>query len=153
MLTSNNIHAMKFIFRAAIILLASLLFVPPSMAAGMAATIPWQELTPQQQQILAPLAHDWSGLSKKQQNNYIAVAKRYPTLPPLKQQRFQEQIVRWAKLTPAQRQRAREKHKELNQLPPEKRAVEKQALREKHAKKHPEAASAVTPAATSQPAQ
>jgi len=105
----------------------------------------WQELTPQEQHILAPLASEWNALPKKRQNNYISIANRYPSLTPLKQQRFQEQIVKWAKLTPAQRQQAREKRKELNQLPPEKRAAEIQVLREKHAKKHPEAASAVLP--------
>jgi len=127
---------------AAITLIAVLSLGLPTEA--MAAT--WQELTPQQQQILAPLANEWNTLPKKRQNNYIAIANRYPSLTPLKQQRFQEQIVRWAKLTPAQRQQAREKRKELNQLPPEKREAEIQALREKHAKKHPVAASSVPPA-------
>ena len=149
MLTSNDIHAMKFNYRAVIILLVSLLFATPSMAAGMAATVPWQELTPQQQQILAPLANDWNTLSKKQQNNFIGIAKRYPQKTPLQQQRLQERMVKWSKLTPAQRQRARDKFQSVKQLPPEKREAEKQALREKHAKKHPEAASAVLPATPS----
>ena len=128
---------------AVIALVAVLSLCLPAMA--LATT--WQELTPQQQQILAPLANEWNSLSKKRQNNYITITKRYPQLSPLKQQRFQEQIVRWAKLTPAQRQQAREKYKAFNQLPPEKREAEKQALREKHAKRHPVAASAVLPTA------
>jgi hypothetical protein len=137
---------MKQIFRAIIILLASLLFVSPSIAIGMAATITWQELTPQQQQILAPLANDWGTLSKKQQNNFIGIAKRYPQLTPLQQQRLQERMVKWSKLTPAQRQRARDKFQTVKKLPPEKRKVEIQSLREKNAKKHPDASSSVQPA-------
>lgn len=112
---------------------------------SIAQATTWQELSPQEQQILAPLANEWNALPKKRQNNYIGIAKRYPQLTPLKQQRFQEQIVRWAKLTPAQRQQAREKRKSINQLPPEKREAEIQALREKHAKKHPNPSSAVQP--------
>ncbi len=140
---------MKFNFRATLFLLASLLLATPSMATGMAVTLSWQELTQQQQQILAPLANDWSTLSKKQQTNFIGIAKRYPQLTPIQQQRLQERMVKWSKLTPAERQRARDKFQSVKQLPPEKREAEKQALREKHAKKHPEAASAVQPAASS----
>ena len=130
----------------AVILFASLLFGMPSMATAMAVSIPWQDLSPQQQQILAPLSNDWGSLSNKQQNNYIAIARRYPQLTPLQQQRLQKRMGKWAKMTPAQRQQAREKYQSVKQLPPEKREAEKQALREKHAKKHPETASAVLPA-------
>ncbi len=134
---------MKFNYRATIILLVFLLFAAPSMATGMVSKISWQELTPQQQQILAPLAEDWVSLSKKQQNNFIGIAKRYPQLTQVQQLRLQERMVKWSKLTPAERQRARDKFQSVKQLPPEKRDAEKQVLREKHAKKHPEAASAV----------
>ncbi len=141
---------MKLTYQA-IILFASLLFGTPAIASGMAASVLWQALTPQEQQILTPLSNDWSTLSKKQQNSYIAIAKRYPQLTPLQQQRLQERMVRWAKMTPAQRHEAREKYRSVKQLPPEKREVEIRALREKHAKKHPEAASAVLPASAVQP--
>jgi hypothetical protein len=143
MLTSINNHSMKLIFRAAIFLLASLLFTAPSWATGMPVRLLWQDLTTQQQQILAPLENDWSTLSKKQQNNFIGITKRYPQLTPLQQKRLQERMVKWSKLTPAQRQQARDKFQSVKQLPPEKRAVEIQSLREKHAKKHPDAASSV----------
>ena len=141
MRTSINISGTKPTL-AAIILVAALSFCLPSIALAIA----WQDLPPQQQQILAPLSKDWDSLSKKRQNSYIRIAKRYPQLTPLKQQRFQEQMVRWAKLTPAQRQKAREKYRSFNQLSPEQREAAKQALLEQHAKKHPDAASAVQPA-------
>ncbi len=143
MLTLTNNRSMKLNFRAAIILLASMLFAIPAGATGMSAKISWQELTTQQQQILAPLQNDWGSLSKRQQNNFIGIAKRYPQLTPVQQQRLQERMVKWSKLTPDQRQRARDKFQSVKQLPPEKREVEKRTLREQHAKKHPEAASAV----------
>lgn len=149
--TLNNISAMKFNYRAAIILLASFLVVLPSLATGMTVTLSWQELNPQQQQILAPLENDWSSLSKKQQDNFIGIAKRYPQLTPIQQQRLQGRMAKWSKLTPAQRQRARDRFLSVKQLPPEKRAAEKQALRERQEKRHPLAASAVQPVATSTP--
>jgi hypothetical protein len=144
--TSIDRSRMKQIY-AAIILIAALFVAMPAMAAAMAPRISWQELSPQQQQILAPLANDWSSLSEKQQKNFIGIAKRYPELTPLKQQRLQERLLKWSKLTPAQRRKAREKYQSFNELPPEKREAEKQTLREQHAKKHPLAASAVQPAA------
>lgn len=111
-----------------------------------ANALPWAELPPQQQRVLAPLTNEWDSLSEKQQTNFIGIAKRYPQLTPLQQQRIHDRMVRWSKLTPTQRQQAREKYKSFNQLPPEKREAVKQILREQHAKKHPLAASAVAPA-------
>lgn len=122
-----------------IVLLAVLSLCLPALAVA----VTWQELSPQQQQILKPLSNEWDSLPKKRQNIYIGITKRYPQLTPLKQQRFQEQIIRWAKMTPEQRQQAREKYKAFNQLPPEKREAAKQALRERHLKKHPVPASTV----------
>lgn len=127
---------------------AVVLFITLSLGlSSMASASTWGELSPQQQQALAPLANEWNSLSEKQQNNFIGIAKRYPRLTVLQQQRLQERMVKWSKLTPAQRQQAREKYKSFNQLPPAKREAEKQTLRERHARRHhAPAASAVAPA-------
>jgi hypothetical protein len=146
MLTSINNHSMKLILRAVIILLVSLWLAQQSWATGMPVKLSWQQLTTQQQQILAPLENDWGSLSNKQQNNFIGIAKRYPQLTPLQQQRLQERMVKWSKLTPAQRQHARDKFQSVKKLPPEKREVEKRTLREQQAKKHADAASSIQPA-------
>lgn len=91
----------------------------------------WSELTPQQQQILAPLASDWNNFDDKRRKKWLLTAKRYPKLKPEQQQRLQTRMQDWAKLTPEQRRTARENYKKLEKQPPEKREKLKQKLRER----------------------
>lgn len=143
MLTSSDRNPMRLKISLPGIVIATLLLAFPALASA----IPWNDLPPQQQQALAPLAEEWASIPEKQQRNFIGIAKHYPKLTPLQQQRVHERLVRWSKLTPAQRQQARERYKSFNQLPPEKREAAKQTLREQHARKHHGiAASAVQPA-------
>lgn len=142
--TSSNPTFMRLAYPTTL-LFAALLLAAPALATAQA----WSELTPQQQQALAPLSGEWNSLSERQQKNFTGIAKHYPKLTPLQQQRVHERLVRWSKLTPAQRQQARERYKSFNQLPPEKREAVKQSLRERHARKHHAATSAVQPATPS----
>lgn len=91
----------------------------------------WSQLTPEQQQILAPLAGDWNNFDSTQRKKWLLTAKRYPKMKPEKQQRLQAQMQDWAKLTPEQRSIARENYKKLTKQPPEKREVVKQKWRER----------------------
>lgn len=141
MRTSSNPTPMRLTYPTTL-LFAAFLICAPALATALA----WTELTPQQQQALAPLSGEWNSLPEKQQKNFIGIAKHYPKLTPPQQQRVHKRLLRWSKLTPAQRQQARERYKSFNQLPPEKREAAKQTLRERHAKKHHAAASAVQPA-------
>ncbi len=90
----------------------------------------WSQLTPEQQQILAPLASDWNTLEDRPRKKWLLTTKRYPKMKPEQQQRLQTQMRDWAKLTPEQRRIARENYKKLAKQPPEKRAVIKQKWQE-----------------------
>ena len=108
-----------------------------SSAAASAATAAekkqpdWSQLTPEQQQILAPLASDWNKFDNKRRKKWLLTAKRYPKMKPEQQQRLQTQMRDWAELTPEQRRIARENFKKLAKQPPEKREVVKQKWRER----------------------
>ena len=91
----------------------------------------WVQLTPEQQQILAPLASDWNNFDNMRRRKWLLLVKRYPRMKPEQQQRLQTQMQQWANLTPAQRQIARENYKKLAKQPPEKREVVKQKWRER----------------------
>jgi len=90
----------------------------------------WSRLTPEQQQILAPLSGDWNNFDDRKRKKWLLLAKRYPTMKPEQQQRLQTQMKDWAKLTPEQRRLARENYKKLAKQPPEKREVVKQKWQE-----------------------
>jgi hypothetical protein len=90
----------------------------------------WSQLTPEQQQVLVPLASDWNNFDDLRRKKWLLTAKRYPKLKPEQQQRLQAQMRRWAELTPEQRRIARENYKKLEKQPPEKREVVKQKWRE-----------------------
>jgi len=114
----------------------------------------WAQLTPEQQQVLAPLSGDWKKLSERQRKKWLLLAKRYPTMKPEEQQRLQTQMQEWVKLTPKQRRVARENYKKLAKQPPEKRAVVKKEWQEYQKQKQagvakPTAEVVSPPAATS----
>lgn len=106
----------------------------------------WAQLTPEQQQILAPLAGDWNKLEDRPRKKWLLTAKRYPKMKPEQQQRLQTQMRDWAKLTPEQRSIARENYKKLSKQPPEKREVVKKKWQENQQLKQATPKSAPPPA-------
>ena len=99
-----------------------------TIAAGVDKKPPpsWSQLTPEQQQILAPLANDWHTLDEGRRKKWLLLAKRYPKMMPDEQLRLRTQMKDWVELTPEQRRIARESYKKLAKQPPEKRKVVKQ---------------------------
>ena len=96
---------------------------PASKAAAKKAVVrpAWAELTPSQQEILAPLKPDWDRLDRDRRMKWVGIAKRYPTMKPEQQARVQRRMEAWVKLTPEQRRQARENYKNLAKVPPERR--------------------------------
>jgi Spy/CpxP family protein refolding chaperone len=90
----------------------------------------WTELTPSQQQVLAPLAGEWERMDTTRRRKWIAIAERYPKMKPQEQQRLQARMKEWAALTPEQQRAAREKYQRVKKLPPEKRKEVKQQWQE-----------------------
>ena len=81
---------------------------------------PWTRLSPQDRQVLSPLAPEWDRLPGDQQKRLMSAARQYPKMRPIQQDRFQERIRDWAGKSPEQRKAARETFKGLRKLPPSK---------------------------------
>lgn len=108
----------------------------------------WLQLTPEQQQVLAPLASDWNNFDERRRTKWLLLAKRYSKMKPEEQQRLQTQMKDWSELTPEQRRIARENYKKLVKQPPEKREAVKQKWQEHQQQKQaPPSSAPVLPAA------
>ena len=81
----------------------------------------WSELTPAQQQVLAPLRPELDYIDATRRKKWVEVAGRYPKMKPEEQQRLQKRMSEWVKLTPQERKAARDKYQTLQKLPPKKR--------------------------------
>jgi hypothetical protein len=133
----------------------------PAKAAVSKPT--WAELSPMQQQALAPLASSWNtNISEPQKRKWLEISKNYPSLPPEGQANLHSRMNEWVTLSPQQRAQARlnfAKTKELSkQLTPEEKKAkwesyqalspeEKQKLAAKASPKPTGAATAVKPVA------
>src|SRR5262245_4486462 len=108
--------------------LAAVFLLITTLATGYAVELPklqqptWKELTPEQKQILAPLAADWDQIESLRRKKWVGIAARYPSMNSEEQMRVQSQMREWAKLSPQQRKEALEKYKNLRQAPPERKA-------------------------------
>jgi hypothetical protein len=88
---------------------------PTSPLNGAKATTPklatkplWSELTPAQQQALAPLAAEWDKVDTLRKKKWLEIGNKFASMKPDEQQRIQERMREWVKLTPEQRRVARE---------------------------------------------
>jgi Protein of unknown function (DUF3106) len=135
----------------------------PGAAPKAATSRPsWPELTPTQQQALAPLAQSWNTLSEVQKRKWLEISRNYAALPPEGQTTLHSRMNEWVTLSHQQRAQARlnfGKTKELSKelTPEEKRAKwqtyqalsaeEKQKLAAKASPKPAGAATALRPVA------
>lgn len=88
-----------------------------SSAASRQVTKPlWTELSPGQQQALAPLAAKWNTLSEAQKRKWLAMSQNYPRLAPAEQTKLQSRMTEWVALSPQQRTFARLNFGEAQQM-------------------------------------
>ncbi len=144
----------------------------PAPLAPLAPSKGWDQLSPQQKQVLAPLVSQWGDLSAAERDQWLALAGRYPSMHGDDQARFRTRLQEWAQMTPTQRLQARQgfqgaqkvtaaereaKWAAYQQLPAEKRLAlqERAAQRASGSASSPSApASAVRPGTSSlQPGQ
>ena len=92
---------------------------PATPAAGDGPA--WSQLTPQQQEALAPLKSDWSNIDGTRKRKWLEMSARYPSLSPEGKQRFHERMVPYARMTPEQRDTVRENFKRAYTLPADQR--------------------------------
>jgi len=95
---------------------------PAAKAAAVKKVRPtWAELTPSQQEVLAPLKSEWDKLDRDRRMKWIGIAKRYPAMQPEQQARVQRRMEAWAKLSSEQRRQARENYKRMAKVPADRR--------------------------------
>ena len=85
-----------------------------SKTASVAPTTPgtsarphWSDLSPSEQQALAPLKPQWQSISVAQKRKWLAMAKNFASLPPEEQNKLHARVQEWALLSPQQRAQAR----------------------------------------------
>lgn len=83
----------------------------------------WSELTPPQQQALAPLSASWRTLGEAHKRKWLALSENFATMPPGEQARLHSRMTEWAALSPRQRNLARLNFAEAQKVgPTDKRA-------------------------------
>lgn len=99
------------------------LFVAPIAAAAVPelGQPSWVQLTPQQRQILKPLAAEWNTMEAFRRKKWLGIAARYASMSAEEQERVQRRMRDWAKLAPEERKQVREKYKTLQKVSPEQR--------------------------------
>ena len=78
----------------------------------------WAELTPAQQQALAPLAGTWRSLGEPHKRKWIALSQNFATMTPADQALLHSRMTEWAALSPQQRTRARLNFAEAKKVAP-----------------------------------
>ncbi|GAB3544617.1 hypothetical protein GCM10027343_20020 [Noviherbaspirillum agri] len=76
----------------------------------------WNELSPAQQQALAPLSSEWDQLDAFRKGKWLAIGNKFHRMKPEEQQRVQERMRDWVALTPEQRRMARESYARSKKL-------------------------------------
>lgn len=104
----------------------------PARAKPAASGPSWSELTPVQQQALAPLVSSWNtDMSEAQKHKWLEISRNYSALSPEGQATLKSRMNDWASLSPQQRAQARlnfGKTKELSrQLTPEEKKAKWEA--------------------------
>ena len=83
----------------------------------------WAELTPAQQQGLAPLANEWDKLDPLRKSKWLTIGNKFAQMKPEEQKRVQDRMREWVRLTPEQRRMARENYVRAKKLNPDQKSA------------------------------
>ena len=78
----------------------------------------WTQLTPAQQQALAPLSGTWNTLSDVQKRKWVAMSRNFPRMSGAEQAKLHSRMTEWVALSPQQRTQARLNFGESKRLSP-----------------------------------
>ena len=85
----------------------------------------WADLTPAQQNALAPLAPEWDQINAVRKKKWLELGNKIAAMPPEERQKMLERIHGWAKLTPEQRRQARANYAQTKKkLKPEEKTAQ-----------------------------
>lgn len=87
----------------------------------------WQELTPDQQVSLNPLAAQWNSLREVQKKKWMTIAAGYARLAPAEQVKLHSRMTQWMSLSQQERAQARLNFSTSKQLTPTQKTATWQA--------------------------
>ncbi len=102
---------------------------PPAPVQAAPASTPWQSLSSEQQQILAPVRDLWPDLPADVQQHLRQAAQRWPKLGPAQREQLTQRMQKWASMSPEQRERLHRRYEQFQQLPPEQQAQLRDAFK------------------------
>jgi hypothetical protein len=96
----------------------------PFTGVVAAEGIPWDRLTPEQQQLLLQVHQDrWNAMSSQQQERMLRGAERWQKMTPEERRRVQERRAKFKAMSPQERAQLRERFRArreaFERLPPE----------------------------------
>lgn len=84
-------------------------------SAEALADTDWSELSPKQQELLAPLKNEWNSMTNAQQERWLKVGRKYEGEPAERQAIMRERVSTWSELSPREKAAARENYKALKE--------------------------------------
>lgn len=87
----------------------------------------WRQLSPADQQALAPLAGKWDSISDAQKRKWLALSHNFPKMAPAEQSVLHSRMSEWAALSPQQRTQARLNFGATRKLSPDDKKAQWQA--------------------------
>lgn len=92
-----------------------LVFVLALQSTDALTDTDWSELSPKQQELLAPLKGDWNSMTDAQQERWLKVGRKYENEPEDRQAIMRERVSTWSELSPREKAAARENYKALKE--------------------------------------
>lgn len=86
------------------------------------------DLSPDQQQVLAPFESEWASLDEADRQRLLATAERWLAAQPEQRRAAAERFARWQSLDPAQRERLRRRYQWFQDQPPERQRQLRQTM-------------------------
>ena len=125
----------------------------PAGGKAAATGLDWSQLSPSQQQVLAPLAPTWNtGMSEPQKRKWLEISKNSGGLAPQAQATLNSRMKEWVGLTPQERAQARLNFGKINELARELTPEEKKAKWEAYQALTPEEKQKLAATASPKPA-
>lgn len=130
-----------------------------ALAAAAAVCVPaalaqsggFSQLSPRQQEALAPLKDKWTTLPADSRQKWLEVANKMPSMSPPERERVRTRMGEWSRMSGEDRDRARSSFQEARQLPLEERQARWQAYQALPEEKRRELSQQARPAAVPPP--
>jgi len=98
--------------KSLLLTLAITVLLPAAGNVYAGGEIPWQSLSPEEQQALQPYRNRWDDYSSRRQREMRHGARRYMQLSPQKRREVEQQRHRYQQLSPEERHRLREQYRQ-----------------------------------------